>query len=93
MIPITYQLDAMPTRQQAAMLPRIEDGDRIVAAPSGKGFVWERGPGGPHHAVINSLINNQSPGRTSDGPLFGEDHQGRLTVRGQFTLIRYRGAL
>ena len=90
-IPLTYELDAMPTRQQAALLWRIKDGDRIVTAPNGKGFAWERGPGRPHRATVNSCIDNCSITHPCpDGPCFGEQYQGRLTVRGQHALLRYQ---
>jgi hypothetical protein len=38
-----YELDATPSEQQAQVLWRIYDGDRIVADTRGATYAWERG--------------------------------------------------
>jgi hypothetical protein len=86
-----YELDAMLSEQQARVLWQIHDGDRIVVDTRGATFAWERGGTKPRQYLVQALIDNQwivSP--CSLGPLFGEQHDGRLTVRGLHALSRYR---
>jgi hypothetical protein len=84
----------MPTSTEAAILEQIHAGDRLVRSTSGKAFVWERGAARPHQGHAFRCLANQwvlSP--CPDGPLFGDQHDGRLTTRGQFALARYHNTI
>jgi hypothetical protein len=81
----------MPSDQQAKVRWRIYGGDRIVIDTRGVAFAWERGGKKPRPYLVDSLLNNQwilPP--CPDGPLFGDQHDGRLTTRGEHALLRYR---
>jgi hypothetical protein len=89
--PRTYQLDITLTHAEAEILQQIQAGDRLVRSTSGKAFVWERGAARPHQGhVFRCLANQWVLPPCPDGPLFGDQHDGRLTVRGEHALIRYR---
>jgi hypothetical protein len=74
-----HELDAMPSDQQAKALWRIYDGDRIILDTRGATFTWKRGGAKPRRYLIESLLDNQwvLPPRP-DGPLFGQQGDGRL---------------
>jgi hypothetical protein len=89
--PRSYDLDLMPTNAEAEILQQIHAGDRLVRSTSGKAFVWERGAARPHQChVYRCLANQWVLPPCPDGPLFGGQHDGRLTVRGEFALVRYQ---
>jgi hypothetical protein len=85
-----YTLDAIPTEREAAAMRRLRDGDRIVVSRSGKGFVWETGPGSIRKYLVEALIDNQwVSAPCPDGPLFGEPSDGCLNLRGSWALRRH----
>jgi hypothetical protein len=89
--PHAYDLDLTPNLAQAKVLRRIADGDRLVLDRDGRRFAWERGGPRPPAKLVDRLLDNQwvlPP--CADGPLFGDDRDGRLTVRGEHALVRYR---
>jgi hypothetical protein len=88
--PRAYELDIMPTCAEAEILQQIHAGDRLVRSTSGKAFVWERGAARLYQGhVFRCLANQWVLPPCPDGPLFGDQHDGRLTVRGEHALIRY----
>jgi hypothetical protein len=85
-----YTLDVLPSDREAAILRQLRDGDRIRVSRSGRGFVWERAPGGPPKYLVEAILNKHwaSP-PCQDGPLFGEPTDGTLDLRGSYALRRY----
>jgi hypothetical protein len=84
-----FELDVIPTKVQAEVLAKIHDGDRIVVARGGRGFVGERGDQSVNADLVRQLLIRDwmnAPGY----PLFDPPERGRLTERGQHVLRRYR---
>jgi hypothetical protein len=85
-----YALDVLPSDSEARTLRQLRDGDRILVARDGRGFVWERSPAKLRRYLVEAILDRvwASP-PCPDGPLFGEPEDGTLNLRGSCALQRY----
>ena len=64
-----YVLDVPPSDREAALLRRQrDDGDRVLIARDGRGYVWERSPAKLHRYLVEALVYKgwiTPPGRYS----------------------------
>ena len=93
-IPLTlsdgYTLDVLPSDQEAAILRRLRDGDRILIARDGRGYVWENSLDKLRRYWVEAILNKRWTCQPHpDGPLFGEPTDGTLNLRGSYALRRY----
>ena len=84
-LPDGYALDVLPSDNEAKILRQLHDGDRILTARDGRGYVWERSPG----KLRRYLVDWISPPHPA-GPLFGEPEDGTLNLRGSYALFRWK---
>jgi hypothetical protein len=85
-----YLLDQIPSLAMAKVMQRIWGGDRVVLPRAGKGYVWEHSDDPVPAVTVKALLARQWIVEPSFPlPLFGDQHSGRLTVRGQKALNRF----
>jgi hypothetical protein len=93
-IPLTlgdgYVLDALPSDREARVLRQLRDGDRILTARDGRGYVWEGSPAKLRRYLVEAILDKHWASRPCpDGPLFGEANDDCLNLRGSHALQRY----
>jgi hypothetical protein len=85
-----YTLGVLPSTREAAILMQLRDGDRILAARDGRGFVWERSPAKLRRYLVEAVLNKHwATPPCPDGPLFGEPTDRTLNLRGSHALRRF----
>ena len=84
-----YTLDVLPSDREAAILRHLRDGDRILIARDGRGYVWENSPGKLRRYLVEAILNKRWACPPYHGPLFGEPTDGTLNLRGSYALRRY----
>ncbi len=54
-----HTLDVLPSDREAAILRRLRDGDRILIARDGRGYVWENSLGKLRRYLVEAILNKR----------------------------------